>query len=106
GHNVGGRAVADAGLMIDLSLMRSIVVDVAERTARVEGGATWKEVNRETQQFGLATTGGVVGSTGVGGLTLGGGFGWLMPKYGMALDNLKSVDLVLADSSVLRLSST
>src|SRR5262245_14817156 len=87
GHNVAGLAVNDGGLMIDLSLMRSVTVDVANRTARVEGGATWKEVNRETQQFGLATTGGVVGSTGVAGLTLGGGFGWLMAKHGMAMDN-------------------
>src|SRR6187431_1265104 len=106
GHNVAGRAVVDDGLMIDLSLMRSIHVDAGARIARVEGGATWKEVNRETQQFGLATTGGVVGSTGVAGLTLGGGFGWLMAKYGQALDNLRSVDMVLADSSVMRTSST
>ena len=106
GHNVAGRAVNDGGLMIDLSLMRSVVVDSATRTARVEGGATWKEVNRETQHFGLATTGGVVGSTGVAGLTLGGGFGWTMPKYGMALDNLKSVDLVLADGAVARVNAT
>jgi FAD/FMN-containing dehydrogenase len=102
GHNVAGRAVNDGGLMIDLSLMRSVVVDSALRTARVEGGATWKEVNRETQHFGLATTGGVVGTTGVAGLTLGGGFGWTMPKHGMALDNLKSVDIVLADGAVVR----
>src|SRR6187401_2828353 len=104
GHNVAGRAVADDGLMIDLSLMRSIHVDAAGRIARVEGGATWKEVNRETQQFGLATTGGVVGSTGVAGLTLGGGFGWLMSKHGMSLDNLLSVDMVLADSRVVRVN--
>ena len=106
GHNVAGRAVVEGGLMIDLSLMRSIVVDPAARTARVEGGANWKEVNRETQLFGLATTGGIVGSTGVAGLTLGGGFGWLMPKHGMALDNLRSVDLVLADGRVVRASAS
>lgn len=106
GHNVAGRAVVDAGMMIDLSLMRSVGVDVASRTARVEGGATWKEVNRETQLFGLATTGGVIGTTGVAGLTLGGGFGWLMAKHGMSLDNLRSVDIVLADSSVLHVSNT
>jgi FAD/FMN-containing dehydrogenase len=106
GHNVAGRAVADDGMMIDLSLMRSIHVDAAGRVARVEGGATWKEVNRETQQFGLATTGGVVGSTGVAGLTLGGGFGWLMSKHGMTLDNLRSVDMVLADGRVVRVNET
>jgi len=106
GHNVAGRAVADDGLMIDLSLMRSVHVDAGGRIARVEGGATWKEVNRETQQFGLATTGGVVGSTGVAGLTLGGGFGWLMSKHGMTLDNLRSVDMVLADSRVVRVNET
>ncbi len=106
GHNVAGRAVVDAGMMIDLSLMRSVAVNPATRTARVEGGATWKEVNRETQQFGLATTGGLVGSTGVAGLTLGGGFGWLMSKYGMSLDNLKSVEIVLADGTVLHISES
>ena len=106
GHNPAGRAVVDAGLMIDLSAMRSVVVDPAARSARVEGGATWKEVNRETQQFGLATTGGVVGSTGVAGLTLGGGFGWLMAKHGLALDNLRAADIVLADGSVLRTSDS
>ncbi|HET9361139.1 MAG TPA: FAD-binding oxidoreductase, partial [Vicinamibacterales bacterium] len=106
GHNVAGRAVVDAGMMIDLSLMRSVVVDRASRTARVEGGATWKEVNRETQQFGLATTGGVVGTTGVAGLTLGGGFGWLMARHGMSLDNLRSVDVVLADGTSVRASAT
>jgi len=105
GHNVAGRATVDDGLMIDLSLMRSVLVDADARTARVEGGATWKEFNREAQQFGLATTGGVVGSTGVSGLTLGGGLGWLMPKYGMALDNLLAVDVVLADGSVTRSSA-
>jgi FAD/FMN-containing dehydrogenase len=105
GHNVAGRATVDDGVMIDLSLMRSVLVDPAARVARVEGGATWREFNREAQQFGLATTGGVVGSTGVAGLTLGGGLGWLMPKHGMALDNLLAVDLVLAGGDVLRASA-
>jgi FAD/FMN-containing dehydrogenase len=104
GHNVGGRATVDGGMMIDLSLMRSVFVDPAAKIARVEGGATWREFNREAQQFGLATTGGMVGTTGVGGLTLGGGLGWLMPKHGMALDNLLSVDLVGADGTVMRAS--
>src|SRR4029453_6468659 len=69
---------------------------------RAEGGVLWKELNRETQVHGLATTGGVVGSTGIAGLTLGGGIGWLMPKYGLALDNLRAADLVMADGRVLR----
>lgn len=104
GHNVAGRAVVDGGSMIDLSLMKSVHVNAAARIAIVEGGALWKELNRETQLHGLATTGGVVGTTGVAGLTLGGGFGWLMPKYGLALDNLLAVNLVLADGSLVRAS--
>jgi FAD/FMN-containing dehydrogenase len=105
GHNVAGRASIDGGIMIDLSLMRAVYVDAAGRTARAQGGVLWKEFNRETQLHGLATTGGVVGTTGIAGLTLGGGLGWLMPKYGLALDNLKSAELVLADGRVLRVSS-
>jgi FAD/FMN-containing dehydrogenase len=105
GHNVGGRAVADGALMIDLSLMKGIYVNPRDRTAVVEGGVLWKELNRETQLHGLAVTGGVIGSTGVAGLTLGGGFGWLMPKYGLALDNLIAVNLVLADGSLVRASA-
>jgi FAD/FMN-containing dehydrogenase len=105
GHHVGGRAVVDDGLMIDLSLMKSVHVNAAARTAIVEGGATWKEFNREAQLHGLATTGGVIGTTGVAGLTLGGGLGWLMAKYGMALDNLLAVNLVLADGSIVRASA-
>ena len=105
GHNVGGRSVADDTVMIDLSLMKSIHVNPKAQTATVGGGALWKEFNRETQLYGLATTGGVVGSTGVGGLTLGGGLGFLMPKFGMALDNLLSVELVLADGSVVTASA-
>jgi FAD/FMN-containing dehydrogenase len=104
GHNVAGRATVEAGLMIDLSQMRGIHVDPAARTARAQGGVLWKAFNRETQAHGLATTGGVVSSTGVAGLTLGGGIGWLMPKYGLALDNLLSVDVVTADGSLLRAS--
>ena len=105
GHNVGGRAIVDDAMMIDLSLMKGIHVNAKDRTAVVEGGATWKELNRETQLHGLAVTGGVIGSTGVAGLTLGGGFGWLMPKYGLAMDNLIAVNLVLADGSVVRASA-
>jgi FAD/FMN-containing dehydrogenase len=105
GHNVAGRAVLDGGMMIDLSLMKGIHIDASARTALVEGGVLWKEFNREAQLHGLATTGGVIGTTGVAGLTLGGGIGWLMTKYGMALDNLLSVDLVLADGSIARASA-
>ncbi len=105
GHNVGGRAVADNALMIDLSLMKGVHVNAGEKTAVVEGGVLWKELNRETQLHGLAVTGGVIGTTGVAGLTLGGGLGWLMPKYGLALDNLIAVNLVLADGSVVRASA-
>jgi FAD/FMN-containing dehydrogenase len=105
GHNVGGRAAIDDGLMIDLSPMKGIQVDGATRTARAQGGVLWRELNRETQLHGLATTGGVVGSTGIAGLTLGGGLGWLMPKYGLALDNLKAADMVMADGRVVRVSA-
>ena len=105
GHNVAGRATIDHGLMIDLSLMKGIHVDVAARSVRAQGGVLWRELNRETQVHGLATTGGVVGSTGIAGLTLGGGLGWLMPKYGLALDNLRAVDLVLADGTATRVSA-
>jgi len=104
GHNVAGRASVDGGIMIDLSTMKGIHVDAKQRVARAQGGLLWSEFNRETQLYGLATTGGVVGSTGIGGLTLGGGIGWLMPKYGLALDNLRGADIVTADGSVVRAS--
>jgi hypothetical protein len=97
GHNVAGHAVSDGGLMLDLGTMRAVRVDPTARTARVQGGALWRDVDRETTAFGLATTGGVVSSTGVAGLTLGGGIGWLIGKHGMTIDNLLSVDLVTAD---------
>jgi FAD/FMN-containing dehydrogenase len=82
GHNVAGRATVDSGLMIDLSSMKGIYVDPKARIVRAQGGVTWGELNRETQLYGLATTGGVVSTTGISGLTLGGGLGWLMGKYG------------------------
>jgi FAD/FMN-containing dehydrogenase len=104
GHNVAGRAAIDGGLMIDLQPMKGIHVDVKARTARAQGGVLWKEFNRETQLHGLATTGGVVATTGIAGLTLGGGLGWLMGKYGLALDNLRSADIVLADGRVVHAS--
>jgi FAD/FMN-containing dehydrogenase len=102
GHNVGGRGTIDGGMMIDLATMKGIHVHPARRTARAQGGVLWKEFNRETQLHGLATTGGVVGTTGIAGLTLGGGLGWLMSKYGLALDNLLSAEMVMADGSVRR----
>jgi FAD/FMN-containing dehydrogenase len=102
GHNVAGRAAIEGGLMLDLSPMKGIHVDPAARLARVQGGVTWAALNRETQLHSLAVTGGVVSSTGVAGLTLGGGLGWLMGKHGMALDNLRSVELVSADGRALR----
>src|SRR6185369_10973157 len=82
GHNVAGHGTIDRGLLIDLSAMKGIRVSPLSRTVRADGGVLWRELNRETQLHGLATTGGVVGSTGIAGLTLGGGIGWLMPKYG------------------------
>jgi FAD/FMN-containing dehydrogenase len=102
GHNVAGRATIDGGVMIDLSLMKGLYVDPRTRSARAQGGSTWNDFNRETQLHGLATTGGVVSSTGIAGLTLGGGLGWLMGKHALALDNLLSVELVLADGRVVR----
>lgn len=102
GHNVAGRATIDDGLMIDLATMKAIEVDPEARTAVAQGGVTWAELNRETQLHGLAVTGGVVSSTGIAGLTLGGGVGWLMGKYGLALDNLRAVELVTAAGEVLR----
>ena len=104
GHNVAGRATIDGGLMIDLSLMKGIHVDPKARTGRAQGGATWGEYNRETQVHGLASTGGVISTTGVGGLTLGGGLGWLLGKHGLAIDNLRSAQLVTADGEVVTTS--
>jgi FAD/FMN-containing dehydrogenase len=101
GHNVAGRATVDGGLMIDLALMKAIFADPRARTVRAEGGVTWAELNRETQQHGLAVTGGVVSTTGIAGLTLGGGLGWLMGKHGLALDNVRSVEIVTAKSEVM-----
>jgi len=104
GHNVAGICLCD-GLVIDLSSMRSVHVNPTARTVRVEGGATWQDVNHELQPFGLAAAGGYVGTTGVGGLTLGGGLGWMVRKHGLALDNLLSADIVTADGRLLTASS-
>ena len=105
GHNVAGTAVCDDGIVIDLSAMRTVSVDPAGRTARVQGGALWGDVDRGTQVHGLATTGGIVGHTGVAGLTLGGGLGFLMRKYGLAVDNLLGAEVVTAAGRVVRASA-
>jgi FAD/FMN-containing dehydrogenase len=97
GHSIAGKAVCDGGLMIDLSGMKGIRVDPAKRTVRAEPGLILGEFDRETQAFGLATTMGVVSRTGIAGLTLGGGIGWLVRKYGLACDNLISADVITAD---------
>jgi FAD/FMN-containing dehydrogenase len=103
-HNVAGHATCDDGIVIDLSLMKGIQVDPAKRTVRAQSGVTWSEFDRETQTFGLATTGGSVSNTGIAGLTLGGGVGWLGGKYGLACDNLLSVDVVTAEGEFLKAS--
>ena len=104
GHGVGGHALCDGGLVIDLSPMKGIRVDPAARTARAEAGVLWGELDRETQLHGLATVGGIVTHTGIAGLTLGGGIGWLMRKHGATVDNLLSVDLVTAEGELLAAS--
>jgi FAD/FMN-containing dehydrogenase len=101
GHNVAGRAVTDGGLMIDLSEMKGITVDPEEATATAQGGVIWRELNDAAAEQGLVVTGGVISTTGIAGFTLGGGLGWLMAKYGLAVDNLLAVELVTADGEVL-----
>jgi FAD/FMN-containing dehydrogenase len=105
GHSVAGKSVCEGGLMLDLSRMKGIFVDPGRRTVRAQGGVTWGEFNRETQLHGLATTGGVVSTTGIAGLTLGGGLGWLMGKYGLAADNLIAAEVVTAQGEVVRASA-
>jgi FAD/FMN-containing dehydrogenase len=104
GHNIAGNAVCDGGLVIDLSLMRSVHVDPASATARVEPGATLADFDKEAQEFGLVTPLGINSTTGVAGLTLGGGFGWTTRKFGLTIDNLISADVVTADGKLLRAS--
>jgi len=106
GHNVAGSALCDDGMVIDLSEMRGIHVDASKKLARVQGGATWGDLDRETQVFGLAAPGGVVSTTGVAGLTLGGGLGWLRKKHGLSCDNLRSVEIVTADGRLLTASQS
>ena len=101
GHNVTGNAVVDGGLMIDLSAMKAARVDPARRVIATDPGLTWKDFDLATLPFGLATTGGIVSSTGVAGLTLGGGHGWLMRRHGLTCDNLLSVQLVTADGRLV-----
>ena len=105
GHSVPGYGTNDGGLVIDMSPMKGIRVDPASRTVRAEGGVIWRELDHETQAFGLATTGGTVSNTGIVGLTLGGGLGWLMGKHGLAIDNLISADVVTADGQLRKASA-
>lgn len=104
GHGFSGKTVPESGLLIDLQAMRGVHVDPASRTARVDPGATWGDFDHEAQSFGLATTGGVDSRTGVAGLTLGGGIGWLARSFGLSCDNLLSVDLVTAEGELVRAS--
>ena len=106
GHSLAGLSSCDDGIMLDLSLMRDVVVDADTRTARVQAGATWADFDTATQAHGLASTGGLISHTGVAGLTLGGGIGWLMRAYGLAADNLTAAELVTADGTVVRASSS
>jgi FAD/FMN-containing dehydrogenase len=106
GHSVSGSSVCDGGIVIDLSRMKGIWVDPAKQTAWVQAGLLLREFVQATQAYGLATTTGTVGGTGLAGLTLGGGLGWFMGKYGLTIDNLLSVDLVTADGSMLRASAS
>src|SRR5579883_3375804 len=106
GHNVAGNAVCEGGIMLDLSLMKSIRVNPARQIAWAEPGLTWGEFDRETHAFGLATTGGLVSTTGIAGFTLGGGIGWLMRTHGLTCDNLLAADVVTAEGRLVPASPT
>lgn len=106
GHSAAGFGVCDGGLVVDLSPMKGVRVDPGHRTVQAQAGLTWGELDHETQAFGLASTGGRISSIGIAGMSLGGGYGWLMRKHGLAIDNLLSVDLVAADGSLLTASET
>src|SRR5262245_30816707 len=106
GHSVSGNSSTEGGLVIDLGGMRSVTVDPSARTATVAGGALISDLDAETQRFGLGTTGGMVGHTGVGGLTLGGGYGYLSRRFGLACDNVLAAEVVLADGSIVRASES
>ena len=105
GHNPAGHSVCEGGLVIDLSPMKGMRVDPIRQTVHAQGGVTWGEFDRETAAFGLATTGGMISTTGIAGLTLGGGMGWLCRKYGLSCDNLLSVDVVTADGTFLTVNA-
>ncbi len=106
GHNVAGNAVCDDGMVIDLARMKGIHVDPERRSAWAQAGAVWGDLDRETQAFGLATTGGLISTTGIAGFTLGGGVGWLMRSHGLACDNLLSIELVTASGDYKKASAT
>src|SRR5690606_35295947 len=104
GHNIAGNAVCDGGLMLDLSLMKSVQVDPSAKRVRVEPGATLADLDKETAAFGYVVPTGVNSTTGVAGLTLGGGFGWTTRRFGMTIDSLLAADLVTADGKLLRVN--
>lgn len=106
GHATSGSSSTDGGLCIDLSNMRSVTVDAAAKTITAQGGALWSDVDSEAEKYGLAAVGGTVNHTGIGGLTLGGGYGYLTGKVGLVIDNLLEVELVLADGSIIAASET